>query len=104
MNELISIISIVVICHTVGFVMFVALYHTYKYTTEISRNDIRCLELEYDLLKLEYNLLKLENEINDNKVAFTTLYNNKPLLITAKKARYKNRQILRKKVLKDKLQ
>jgi len=53
MNELISIISIIVICHTVGFVVFAGLYRTYKYTTEISRHDIRCLELEYDLLKLE---------------------------------------------------
>ncbi len=78
MNELICIISIIVICYTVGFVVFVGLYCTYEYTTlKLLEFDIRCSELEYDLLKLEHNLLELENGINDNEVAFTTLYNNK---------------------------
>jgi len=78
MNELISIISIIVICYTVGFVVFISLYCTYEYTTlKLLEFDIRYSELKYDLLKLEHNLLKLENEINDNEVTFTTLYNNK---------------------------
>lgn len=66
MNELICIIGIIVICHIVGFVVFMYFYtinKSYEWLDFIKKAMI----LERRYLELEHDLSKLESEINDDE-------------------------------------